>query len=137
MTEYFTVSIGSRIVRAALTGLLTLLGMVGTAFLGLAALDGGSELSPIAGYGLGLASPFVAALLIAKPLARGPRYWPTLFIGLGAATGTLLTMLLEPHLPGYPWNHHPLAAAMYFALPSFGAFVGTYGRVRRRAENVL
>jgi xanthine/uracil permease len=129
MAEFFRVRMRSRVLGAALTGLVTLFGIVATAFLGLAALDGGSDLSPIVSYGLGLASPFVAALLIARVLARG--YWPTMFVGLGAAGGTLLAMLLEPRLPGYPWNHHPVAAAMLFTLASVGAFLGTYGRVRR------
>ena len=110
----------ARIMLAIAIGAASMAAAYVSAFLGLAALDGGQELPAVVAYGIPIVVPLFVPLLAVR-LGLSPKgRWYATTVGVGGALGALIAILVLPEsgesMPG-----------LFFALPALGAFVGTFG----------
>ncbi len=70
MSGYFKTSLGVRAIAASLMGVVSVIGTFAIAFLALAFVDAGSDLSPSIVWGLLFGALFGAALVITRALTE-------------------------------------------------------------------
>jgi hypothetical protein len=113
--------IGLRVVLAGAAGVGTVGALQLTAFLALAALDGGRELPTWAAYGIPIVSSILLPILPMN-LGLSPKgRWNGAPVGLGSGVGSTVAIVTAAHLDG--------SMAWPFALSAVGALVGTFAWV--------
>ena len=110
----------ARIILAIAVGAASLAGAYVSAFLALAALDGGQELPAVVGYGIPIVVPLFVPLLAVR-LGLSPKgRWYATTVGVGGALGAVTAILILPESDEF-------MAGFFFLLVALGAFAGTFG----------